>query len=425
MKDILKAIIVDFVERDLPVVIERDIEIPLNSGKIISIVGARRTGKTFLLYGLIKKLRKEKQSNTLVYINFADDRLFPATLHTMDLFIQAYFELYPEKKNQCVYFFFDEVQEVEHWERFIRRVYDTENCQIFITGSSSKLLTRELSSVLRGRSLSYELFNLSFAEYLRFKDLEYHPYSSKSVSAVVHAFVEYSAGSAFPELVSMDATLKTKTLKEYLDLTIYKDVVEKYRVSNLYLMKYLVKFLFSNSANLISVNKIYNEMKSLGLQISRHSVYEYISYLEDSYAIFGLSKYTRSVREQQRNPRKFYVMDTGLRRVVTIAEDHGNILENIIYLHLRRKTDDIFYCKDQQELDFFVLNGNEDHLINVCYSMSSSATRNREISALVQAMRTLGKSSAILITNDEEGEEMVDDLHITIIPAWRWLLQSS
>lgn len=204
MKETLKKIIVDFIERELPDINERDVEIPVNSGKIVSIVGARRTGKTFLLYLLIKKLREEIPSDRIIYINFEDDRLFPASLQTMDMFLQTYYELYPDNKSQKVYFFFDEVQEIENWELFIRRVYDTENCNIFITGSSSKLLIRELSTALRGRNISYELFPLSFKEYLDFKKIDVNPYSTKSISKTVHAFSDYFSTTAFPELINLD-----------------------------------------------------------------------------------------------------------------------------------------------------------------------------------------------------------------------------
>lgn len=422
MKTTVKKIIVDFIERELPAVIARDIDIPLDSGKVISIVGARRTGKTFLLYFLINQIRGKIPPDRAVYINFEDDRLFPASLQTMDTFIQAYYELYPDNKSRKVYFFFDEIQEVKNWELFIRRIYDNENCSVFITGSSSKLLRKEISTSLRGRNICYELFPLNFKEYLRFKGLDYRPYSTKSESRIVHAFNEYMATSAFPELVSMNDTLRKKSLKEYLDLIIYKDVVERYHVSNIHLMKYLVKFLFSNSANLISINKIYNELKSAGLSVSRNSVYEYIAYLEDSYTIFSLPLYTRNVREQQRNPRKFYALDTGLRQSMTIAEDRGKLLEGIVYLYLRRRSENNYYFLSQLEVDFCTVADNDIQLCNVCYSMSDNATRNREISSLVQAMNAVKKDSAFIITADEEGEENVDEKKIQILPAWKWLL---
>lgn len=422
MKEILKNIIVNFIEKELPATKEREIELPADSGKIISIVGARRTGKTFLLYSLIKKLRDRVARDRIIYINFEDDRLFPASLKTMDIFLESYYELYPDNRNKTVFFFFDEIQEIGKWELFIRRLYDTENCSIFITGSSSKLLIKEVSTALRGRSISYELFPLSFREYIRFRDIDIKKYSSRSSSKIVNTFNEYLFSTAFPELINMQEDLKRKALNEYLDLIIYKDIVEKYNVSNIYLMKYLVKFLFSNSANLISINKIFNEMKSAGLNISRNSVYEYISYLEDSYTIFSLPLFTRNLREQRRNPNKYYSIDTGLRMAMTISEDRGKLLESLVYLQLRRQHENVFYYLADQEIDFITETEKKLQLINVCYDLTTSGTRKREISGLVNAMKEMKLKNSFLLTSDESGEEIIDNKRIKIVPVWKWLL---
>ncbi|GAB6282678.1 MAG: ATP-binding protein [Ignavibacterium sp.] len=426
MKEIIKRIIVDFIERKLPDVKEREIEIPINSGKIISIVGARRTGKTFLLYWIIQKLRTKIPADRIVYINFEDDRLFPSTLQTMNTFLEAYYELYPDNKTHKVYFFFDEIQEIEKWELFIRRLYDTENCNIFITGSSSKLLIKEISTALRGRSVSYELFPLSFSEYLNFCGIDINMYSSKSMAKIVNKFSQYMMSTAFPELVDMEVNLKSKALSEYLNLIIYKDIVERYGVSNIHLMKYLIRFLFSNSGNLISINKIYNEFKSLGLNISRNSVYEYISYLEDSYTIFGLKLFTRNLKEQQRNPNKYYALDTGLRMAMTISEDKGKLLESIVYLHLRRYTDKIFYFMSDYEADFILEKElfSGEKIINVCYDINSPSTKKREINSLLSAMKKFGSKFSLLLTYDEENEEVFGNKKIKIIPVWKWILSN-
>lgn len=170
-KDIFKRLITDFHERDLSDVIDRYISIPLNVQKIISIVGVRRSGKTYILYNLIKKLQTDVDRNDIVYINFEDDRLFPLQLQDLNNLVEGYYELYPDRKSKTVYFFFDEIQNVPAWERFIRRLYDTEKCRIFVTGSSSKLLSKEIATSLRGRTLSYEIFPLSFREFLRSKGI--------------------------------------------------------------------------------------------------------------------------------------------------------------------------------------------------------------------------------------------------------------
>lgn len=425
MKEVIKKIITDFIERELPEIKEREIDIPINSGKVVSIVGARRTGKTFLLYKTIENLRNSIQSDRIVYLNFEDDRIFPASLNTMNLFLESYYELFPNNKSQKVYFFFDEIQEIEKWELFIRRIYDNENCNIFITGSSSKLLIKEISSALRGRSISYELFPLSFRECLLFKGVKFTKYSSSSVSQVINLFNEYYSSTAFPELINMDKELRRKSLNEYLDLIIYKDIVEKYNVSNIYLMKYLIKFLFSNSANLISINKIFNELKLAGLKVSRNSVYEYISYLEDSYTIFSLPIYTRNLRERQRNPQKYYALDTGLRMAMTISEDKGKLLESIVFMELRRQTKDVFYYFSSKEVDFIREKDNQLELINVCYELNSLGTRKREINSLLNAMKELDVEDSLLLTGDEEGEEIINNKKIRIIPVWKWLLETN
>lgn len=186
---------------------------------------------------LITELFDPKVNNYLILTNFTtikfSDPIFPASLNTMNFFLESYYELFPNNKSQKVYLFFDEIQEIEKWELFIRRIYDNENCDIFITGSSSKLLIKEISSALRGRSISYELFPLSFREYLLFKDINITKYSSRSISQVVNSFNEYFSSTSFPELVQMEKELRRKSLNEYLDLIIYKDIVEKYNVTNI------------------------------------------------------------------------------------------------------------------------------------------------------------------------------------------------
>lgn len=188
------------------------------------------------------------------------------------------------------------------------------------------------------------------------------------------------------------------------------------------LMKYLIRFLFSNSANLISINKIYNELKSLGLKVSRNSVYEYISYLEDSYTIFSLPLYTRNIRERQRNPQKYYSLDTGLRMAMTISEDKGKLLESIVYMELRRQSKDIFYYYSNMEVDFIREKNNHLELINVCYDLSSAGTKKREIDSLLNGMTKLKIEDSFLLSSDEEGEEVIDNKKILIKPVWKWLL---
>jgi predicted AAA+ superfamily ATPase len=423
MKEIFKRIITDFSERTMPFIVERDLVLPEDTNKVCAIIGARRTGKTYLLYALIKKLRAKKNNDQIVYINFEDDRLFPLGLKNLSLFIDAYYELFPHNKKETVYFLFDEVQVVEKWELFIRRLQDTENCRIFIAGSSSKLLSKEISTSLRGRTISFELFTLNFSEFLRFGDIKVNLHSSQSLARIKNSFEKYLTGSSLPEIYNIEDSLKLKSMQEYLDLVIYKDIVERYQVSNLFFMKYLVKFLFSNTANLISINKIFNDMKSVGMNISRQTVYEYITYLEDTLTIFSVPLYTRNIREQNRNPRKFYSMDLGLQKAVSISEDKGNKLENCVFLHLRASTDEVYYDMPDGEIDFCVRLNGKMKLINVCYDLKNIETRKREIKSLNAGMIKYKTKESMILTYDEESEIKADSGLIKVKPVWKWILQ--
>lgn len=422
MKEVFKKLIVDFVEKEISGVIERDINIPLVSKKIISIIGARRTGKTFLLYSLINKLRKDNPRDSIVYINFEDDRLFPITLKDLDLFVEAYYELYPKNKNRNVYFIFDEVQNISNWEKFVRRLYDTEKCRIYITGSSSKLLSKEIATALRGRTISFEVFPFSFSEFIRVKGIDTNWYSSKNKAEIINAFESYLKGTAFPELVNASDTEKLKTLQEYVDLIIYKDIVERYKITNLFLVKYLVKFLLNNTGNLISVTKIYNDLKSQGISLAKNSLYQYLDHLEDAYVLFSQKLYSNNLREVQRNPRKIFSIDIGITDAMTISQDTGRRFENVVFLHLRRQYSDIYYFKIKQEIDFCYELEGKPELINAAFSISDWNTKQREIKSLLEGMDYFGLSESLLLTNTDEEVVTVNSKKINIVPLWKWLI---
>lgn len=422
MKEVFKKLIVDFVEKEISDIIERDINIPLISKKIISIIGARRTGKTFLLYSLINKLRKDNPRDSIVYINFEDDRLFPISLKDLDLFVEAYYELYPKNKNRNVYFLFDEVQNISNWEKFVRRLYDTEKCRIYITGSSSKLLSKEIATALRGRTISFEVFPFSFSEFLRVKGIDKNWYSSKNKAEIINAFESYLKGTAFPELVNASEMEKLKTLQEYVDLIIYKDIVERYKITNLFLVKYLVKFLLNNIGNLISVTKIYNDLKSQGISLAKNSLYQYLDHLEDAYVLFSQKLYSNNLREVQRNPRKIYSIDIGITDAMTISQDTGRRFENVVFLHLRRQYSDIYYFKIKQEIDFCYELEGKPELINAAFSISDWNTKQREIKSLSEGMDYFGLSESLLLTNTDEEVVTVNSKKINIVPLWKWLL---
>ncbi len=423
-KDMFKRLIADSQGKDLSYVMDRDIEIPFNTDKIISLIGVRRSGKTHVLYSIINRIRKTVEPNNILYINFEDDRLFPLELKDLNTLLEAYYEMYPDKKNEKVFFLFDEVQNIQNWEKFIRRLYDTENCAIFITGSSAKLLSKEIATALRGRTLSYEVFPLSFSEILRFKGIKPDLHSSKSQARIKNVLAGCLIRGGFPEIINYEQAVFMKTLQEYIDLIMYRDIIERYGISNTFLLKRLIKFSFSNISTLVSFNKLYNDFKSEGLNISRNTVYEYISYLEDAYALFAVPIYAKSLREQWRNPRKIYSVDVGFKTAIDypLSMDIGRVIENIVFLELRRRTEKIYYFKGKQEVDFYYILGDKRYLLNVCYEIESPETREREIKGLIEAMKRLSLKAGTVVTSEQKELIKTEAGEINVIPLWQWLL---
>ena len=227
MKEVFKTIIKDFITKDLSGVRQRNYDLPLDISKIVSIIGARRTGKTYLMFGLINRLSHEISRENLIYVNFEDDRLFPLKLENLSSLIDSYYELFPGKKKEKVWFFFDEVHNVPNWELFIRRIYDTENCRIYITGSSSKLLSKEIATSLRGRTLTYTIYPYSFKEYISLYDAGTDLYTLAGKASIVNHFNKYCTSTAFPELTGYDQSTRENALHDYFNLIIYKDLVRK------------------------------------------------------------------------------------------------------------------------------------------------------------------------------------------------------
>ena len=424
MKELFKRLITDFIQRDIKGIMPREYDIPLSSKKIISLIGVRRSGKSSLLFDTINKLRQKVSRENIIYINFEDDRLYPLELKHLDLILEGYFELYPQKYDEKLYLFFDEVQVVDGWERYIRRIYDSLDVAIYITGSSSKLLSSEIATSLRGRSITYEVFPFSFKEYLHFKDIDINLYSTKSLSFIKHALSHYLVDGGFAETINEESTISRKILSDYLELIIYKDIVDRYNLKNRSLLKHLTKYCFTNIATLVSFTKLYNEFKSQGFKLSKDTIFEYISHLEDAYALFSMPIYRNSIKEEQRNPKKIYAIDSGFKKIYdyAISEDFSKLYENVVFLHLRRQTKEVYYFKQKQEVDFYAKIDGKQVLVNVSYELKDEKTKQREINGLIEAMEYFHLDSAYLVTKDEENEIVVDSKKIIILPLFKFLL---
>jgi uncharacterized protein len=421
MKELFKELIRESQKREFSGIRERELQLP-EINKVISIIGPRRCGKSSFFFSLIEKLRKKVDRENIFYINFDDDRLFPLQLNDMQWIITAFYELYPKKKEEIVYVFFDEIQEIPNWEKFIRRIYDTEQIRIFISGSSSSLLETEIGSALRGRTFTYRLFPLSFREFLTFHDIEPDPYTSVSQAKIGNAFDQFLNWGGFPETLYVGEENKQKLLQEYLNMTLLKDITERFNVQNYHLLKFVFYYSIKNSASLLSINHIHQHLKSLGMQAGLNTLHEYFSYFNDCLSVFQVPKYTQNMREQQRNPKKIYSVDNGFIQVVSLKQDKGRLFENCVFDELIKKTDKIFYFKGKQEVDFVYLKDNQPVLINVAYDISDPATQKREKDGLVEAMKSLNIRQSVLLSNTVEGEWETESGKIKLIPLWKWLI---
>jgi hypothetical protein len=421
-KEMFKYIIKEFHEARLPELYERKLTIP-ETQKVISLIGPRRAGKTFYFYQLINNLIEDSiNPSQILYINFEDDRILPLNVKELNTILEAYYELYPENTSETLYLFFDEIQNIDNWELFIRQVHDKKNARIYITGSSSKLLSKEIATSLRGRTLSYYLFPLSFEEFLRFrqvtlnKDFEYTDARFK----VKKLFSEYLVGGGFPEVVLEAEELRQDILRNYFEMFIYRDLVERFSIRNTSLLKSLVKFLITNIGTTFSVNSFYRTIKK-DMPVGKDTLMEYLSYLEDINLVYLVPIFSYSLKKQQVNPRKVYCIDNGLRNAVSFmfSKDEGRLAENLVFLELKRRSKEPYYWKNKGEVDFVVKDRDSSlTAINVSYTDDID---ERETKALLEFADEFSPKvkELILLTKDLEKTEG----RIKIIPLWKWLMR--
>lgn len=434
-KRLMKEVIREWQEAGLPEVLPRAIQLPMSPDKIVALVGPRRSGKTFLLFSLIKELlSKGIAREKVVYINFEDPRLLPFDVKGFEVLLESYRELYPEPNSGKGYLLLDEIQVVKNWEIGVRRIYDTRKFHIFITGSSSRLLSYEIATQLRGRALTFELFPFSFREFLGAKGIEISEqvaYSSARFS-IMKAFEEYLTYGGFPEVVLTEsAELKWRILKSYIETMFLKDLVERYEIRNQAVLRELVKYLATNISSLFAVNAFFRWIKQ-AYPLTKRTLINYLDYLEDSRLFSLLRRFSFSLKEQALSPRKCYIVDLGLREAFgyKYSQDLGKSLENLVFVSLmqrkaREPLVDVFFWKDsrKREVDFVVTERvRVSELIQVCAELSGLGVRERELKPLVAASEELKCDNLSVITMDYEGEEVMEKKKIKFIPAWKWLL---
>lgn len=416
-----KENIIDYLreyERFKPKLIERELSVPLESQFVISIIGPRRAGKTYYLFQLSRKVKD------YIYLNFEDSRLYGLTHKDLREIIRVFIEVYGKEPR---YLFLDEIQNLKGWEIIVRELHDLRKYRIFLTGSSSKLLSKEIATQLRGRTLSYLLLPFSFREFLKAKRIKLSKYISKDESAKIkHYLKEYLEFGGFPDVVLNEE--KLKILKEYADLILFRDFIERHKIKNIELARFLHSFTIQNFSKEISINSIFNRLKSINVRVSKNTLYDYISKLEDTVFFFFLRRYSIKPHLRESYPKKIYLCDTGLTKVVRYSEDIGKLMENTVFLELLRLKNqnpliEIFYWKDyqQREVDFVVKEGEQiKQLIQVTYDLNPE-NEKREIGNLLRASKELKCNNLMIITWDQNEIIKKDGKEIRVLQLWKWL----
>ncbi|MBU1930845.1 ATP-binding protein [Candidatus Micrarchaeota archaeon] len=363
----------------------------------VTILGIRRCGKSTLLKQLLK------QEKNFYYLNLEDIRLEGFELSDF----KKSNEIFKGKYGKRGVYFFDEIQTVPKWEKFVRSLVDKKE-KIVLTGSNASLLSREFGTLLTGRHLNHELFPFSYKEFLKYYNLK----------PSVNSFVEYFSAGGFPEYLEKK---QNYVLQELLRDVIMRDVAVRFGIRNSDLLKKLAIYLISNVGKEFS----FNSLKKMFSVASVQTVIDYISFFEDSYLLFTTSKFSYSYKEQQTNPKKVYSIDNGLSAAnsISFSKDRGRMLENQVFLYLRRKYREIFYFKEEGECDFvFKEKGKITGAIQVCYSLNEDNMK-REVSGLLEALKKFGLKEGLILTFDQEDKLQEENKSIIIKPVWKWLLE--
>ena len=319
---------------------KREKSLPVGDGKIVTIPGVRRCGKSSRMENVINELLSQGiDRRRFLWVGFDDERLVKMSSDEMHLILEAYTEMYPDIPINSVYMFFDEIQLIEGWEYFVMRIYKHYSKNIYISGSNATMLSSELKSVLRGWPEEDETLPLSFKEYCNFKGVKTDSWLEPDLAKLRNAFLEYNNEGGFPEVVLMEnPLLKVKTLQTYFDTMLLKDLVEHYKLSNIEVLRYYLKRIMANLTKPTSIRSIHGDIKSRGLKVSKDDLYDWANYACDIFMFLRISNYSKSLQKIESSQPKYYCIDNGLRDAVLLPQsnDDGKKLENTVFLQLYR-----------------------------------------------------------------------------------------
>ena len=382
------------------------------------LVGSRRAGKTYCLLQVIKDmLSKGAYLSSILYINFEDERLLELKVTELSLITEAFKEMF----HSTPVYFLDEIQNIDGWEKFARRLADSGE-RVFITGSNAKMLSREIATTLGGRFLIKEVYPFNFQEFLVANKITVEnnwEYGSQRFE-IRKQFQTYFYFGGFPEILKFDQ--KRQWLDNLYQKIFYGDLVARYKIRNEFALKLTVKKLAENIHDEVSFNRIKNIIQSTGTKIGTSTVLEYVSYLEESWLVFGVKNYLAKISDRE-TKKKYYFIDNGILNLFLINPGTF-LLENVVAVKLRQLYgEQFYYARTTNEVDFYV--PSKKTLIQVCYSMSKMETEKREINALLKINTIIKADFLTIITLDEERTVKVNGTDINFLPVWKWLLEDT
>lgn len=415
----------------------RSIRLPQVPGKAHAIVGMRRSGKTTFLHQCQADLIKANQPpESTVYFSFDDERLAALEAAQLHWILEEYYALYPAfRDTRQVAFFFDEIQLVAGWEQFARRILDSENVQLFVSGSSAHMLSREVATSFRGRAMETRVYPFSFREFLRHQGAEptvgVDRLSKAQHSSLEHAFGEFLATGGFPEAQGTSLTDRLMLLQGYVDTVVLRDVIERHTIRNVTALREMTRQLLANPAAPFTVNRFYNDLKSRGIPSSKDLLHALLAHIEDTFLVRLVTISTASERVRQTNPKKIYPVDHGLIHAFdrTGRPNTGHALETVILIELERRGYTCHYLHTAEgfEIDFVARPPvGPELLIQVCTDLTDTRTRERELRAIASARKQRPDAECLLLSQTATGASAARKdapPHTRILPAWQWLFE--
>jgi hypothetical protein len=410
----------------------RDARLPAVAGKVHAVIGMRRAGKTTFLRQLLDERRLAGPAERAVYLSFDDDRLVGLELEQLGFLLEEYYRRHPALRGrETVCWFLDEIHLVPGWERFVRRVLDSEKVEFAVSGSSARMLSREVHTSLRGRGMATVIRPFSFREFLRHRGEEPRNESRRWTPAerslIEKRFREYLVVGGFPEAQGVPATARIDLLQGYVDTVLFRDVVERYGVSQVAALRWLVRQCLRNPAGSFSVHRLHQDLKAQGHGVAKDAVHAMLGHLLDAFLLSAVPLATESERQRNSNPRKLYPADPGLIKAFDASgrSNLGHALETVVLNELERRGAEVGYVKtdDGLEVDFLARRpAAEEELIQVCADLSSPETRARELRALTAAAKEHPRATRRLLVLDREARARANAAGIEVRPTYEWLL---